>query len=52
MLDNYIKDRLSKLEGKIGVYYKNLSTGEEIFSSRSEKFEAASVIKFTIMIEA
>ena len=43
---------LSTLDGKIGFYYKNLVTGEEIGIHEHEVYEAASIIKIPILIEA
>lgn len=47
-----IIDRLKKLSGRIGFYYKNLVTGEMIAYHEKESFMAASVIKLYIMAEA
>lgn len=44
--------RLQEIPGKVGFYYKNLVTGEEIRFQDEEEFEAASVIKIPILIEA
>ncbi len=47
-----IISRLKNLPGKIGFYYKNLVTGEEIAYQEDEAFLAASVIKLYVMAEA
>lgn len=47
-----ILSRLAQLPGKIGFYYKNLDTGEEIAWHENEPMMAASVIKLFILAEA
>lgn len=47
-----ILDRLEKAKGKIGFYYKNLVTNEEISFNENETFSAASVIKLPILAVA
>jgi beta-lactamase class A len=44
-----IIDRLKNIEGKIGFYYKNLITKEEIAFNENDAFLAASVIKLPIL---
>lgn len=51
-MEQDIIDRLEKLPGKIGFYYKNLATGEVITYHEDEAFMAASVIKLYVMAEA
>lgn len=51
-MEQEILNRLQKLPGKIGFYYKNLATGEVIMYQEDESFLAASVIKLYIMAEA
>ena len=45
---NNIEARLASLPGHVGVYYKNLVTGETFSWHGSELFDAASVIKLPI----
>lgn len=47
-----IIQRLQELPGRIGFYYRNLTTGEVIGWNESEPMMAASVIKLFIMAEA
>ena len=47
-----ILERLRELPGKIGFYYKNLTTGETISYHAEEPMMAASVIKLFILAEA
>jgi beta-lactamase class A len=49
--DNLLKE-LQKITGKAGFYYKNLVTGEQITFQEDMPFQAASVIKIPILIEA
>ncbi|NLJ58731.1 MAG: serine hydrolase [Tissierellia bacterium] len=44
-----ILERLEKVKGKAGFYYKNLVTKEEIGFNENETFSAASVIKLPIL---
>jgi beta-lactamase class A len=46
---NIVIDRLKSSKGKIGFYYKNLVTNEEISFNENETFFAASVIKLPIL---
>lgn len=46
-----ILERLARLSGKIGLYYKNLKTGEEFASHADEGYNPASTIKLPIMAE-
>ena len=48
-MKNLIYDRLKNVEGKIGFYYKNLTTKEEISFNENEAFLAASVIKLPVL---
>lgn len=48
-MKDYILNKLNNVSGKIGFYYKNLITNEEISFNENEKFLAASVIKLPIM---
>ena len=52
MLKQSILDRLAAQPGKIGFYYKNLATGEELMYQEQMPMMAASVIKLFIMAEA
>ena len=52
MLENKIIDLIDKLPGKIGVYYKDLTTGKSFGIHEKEPFLAASVIKLAVLIEA
>ena len=51
-METEIKTRLEQVKGKVGFYYKNLSTGETIGYQENEKMMAASVIKLMILTEA
>lgn len=44
-------ERLSKINGKVGFYYKNLVTGEVISYNEKEPMLAASLIKLTVLGE-
>lgn len=46
---NIVKDRLKNSKGKIGFYYKNLVTKDEISFNENATFSAASVIKLPIL---
>lgn len=48
-MDEYVKRQLSSVPGHIGIYYKNLVTGETDGSRQTELFQAASVIKLPIL---
>ncbi|WP_324825739.1 serine hydrolase [Sinanaerobacter sp. ZZT-01] len=52
MLKEYIENKLEKLQGKTGVYYKNLKTQEELLIAENDLFLSASVIKLWVMGEA
>lgn len=52
MLKEYIENKLKKLKGKTGVYYKNLQTQEELLIAENDRFLSASVIKLWVMGEA
>lgn len=49
MMKDFILDKLKRVNGKIGFYYKNLITNEEISFNENEAFLVASVIKLPIM---
>jgi beta-lactamase class A len=51
MLFNNIKDIVNSLDGKIGIYFMDLNTGEEFNINGNEKFVAASIIKLPVMVE-
>ena len=48
-MTSLVLDRLNKAKGKIGFYYKNLVSKEEITFNENETFIAASVIKLPIL---
>lgn len=48
-MKDYILEKLKNTNGKIGFYYKNLITNEEISYNENETFLAASVIKLPIL---
>ena len=48
-MTNIAKDRLKNAKGKIGFYYKNLVTKEEISYNENAIFSAASIIKLPIL---
>lgn len=48
-MKNSILNKLKNMNGKIGFYYKNLITKEEIVYNEDESFLAASVIKLPIL---
>lgn len=43
-----ILGKLQKMQGKVGFFYKNLVTGEELGYNENETFKAASIIKLPI----
>lgn len=47
-----IINKLKEVPGKVGFYYKNLITGESFGYHEKEAFEAASVIKIPVLMEA
>ncbi len=51
-MNERIEKRLLQLKGKIGLYYKNLSTGEEYAYHADDGYNPASTIKLPIMAEA
>ena len=51
MLLQKVQDVISNFSGSIGVYYKNLMTGEEFGINEEKAFVAASVIKIAVMVE-
>lgn len=51
MLKEQIKEILQSFSGLVGVYYKNLITGESFGMNEDQPFVAASVIKVPIMVE-
>jgi len=51
-MEKTIITELSQIPGKIGFYYKNLVTGEEIEYNSHQPVIAASVIKLYVMAEA
>lgn len=42
-------EKLNRASGKVGFYYKNLVTGEEITFHEHEEFQAASIIKLPLL---
>lgn len=50
-MKNIILNNLKTAKGKIGFYYKNLVTNEEISFNENETFLAASIIKLPILAE-
>ena len=48
-MNEMIRERLAALRGRIGLYYKNLSTGEEFASHAGDGYNPASTIKLPIM---
>lgn len=46
-----IIEKLSKVDGKVGFYFKNLITKEEISYNENKKMLAASLIKLTVLGE-
>lgn len=51
-MKDIIIEKLKQIEGKIGFYYKNLVTGDEITFNENEEFLAASIIKLPILAAA
>ena len=47
---NSIKEEMGALRGHVGMYYKNLVTGEEFCVGADESYLAASVIKFPLFM--
>lgn len=52
MLEKKVLSLIEELPGKIGVYYKHLTTGKSFGFHEKEPFLAASVIKLAVLIEA
>lgn len=51
MLNKIISERIGKLHGKIGVYYKDLNSGFSFYEGNSEIFNAAGLSKLFLLIE-
>ena len=47
---NSIKEQMAEIEGHLGLYYKNLITGEEFSVGADETYFAASVIKLPLFM--
>ena len=47
-MNEAVMSRLEELPGRIGLYYRNLATGEELSFHADEAFESASVIKLPV----
>lgn len=47
-----VTEMMKELKGNIGVYYKDLTTGESFGIRADEKYLAASVIKLMVLLEA
>ena len=45
-----IREQMSRIDGHLGFYYKNLITGEEYGVGEDESYLAASVIKFPLFL--
>lgn len=50
MLNENIKLRINNLRGKIGIYYKDLTTEESLIVGNCDRFECASLIKLPVLI--
>ena len=51
-LDEQVKSRIASFKGKVGLFAKNLDTGETYTLNADERVRTASTIKIAIMIEA
>lgn len=51
IMRDLVLEKLKNAKGKIGFYYKNLVTSEEICLNENDEFLAASVIKLPILAE-
>ncbi len=51
MIISKIKDRIGCLEGKIGIYYLDIKSGENCFVGNTDKFISAGILKFQVLIE-
>ena len=51
-LDEQVKSRITSFKGKVGLFAKNLDTGETYSLNADERVRTASTIKIAIMIEA
>jgi len=51
-LDQQVKNIVSSFKGKVGLYAKNLDTGETYALNADERVKTASTIKIAVMIEA
>ncbi|MGE5630568.1 MAG: serine hydrolase [Caulobacteraceae bacterium] len=52
MFKDFLHDSIKTLKGTIGIYYKNLSTGNTISLNENKGIISASVIKLPILVEA
>lgn len=52
MLEDRVKKYIDKLNGKIGIYFKDMLDGTEYGINEDERFISASVIKIPVLIEA
>lgn len=50
-LTNLVKDRISSINSKIGVYYYDLKTDESFFIGNTDTFESLGIAKLVMMIE-
>ncbi len=51
MLNKIILERIGKLSGKIGIYYKDLNSGYSFYEGNAETFSAAGLSKLLLLIE-
>jgi beta-lactamase class A len=51
MIQNEIEDRISNLEGKLGIYYYNLDAGTHLFAGNNDEFHSSGISKLLLLIE-
>lgn len=52
MIAEKIKDRISNIEGKIGIFYMDIHSGKSCIVGNCDKFVAAGIVKLCVLIEA
>ncbi len=51
MLLSKIKDRIGNLEGRFGIYYLDINSGEDCYVGNTDRFISAGILKFQVLIE-
>lgn len=52
MILNQINDRIGNLSGRIGIYYRDLSTGASCFAGNCDVFPSSGVAKIPVLLES